>query len=64
MLKNRLEEIRMKQFGKSSEEFAEYLELNYKTYSAYENGRYNPPLPKAIMIAAKIGLPIEYIWYF
>lgn len=64
-LKNNLEYIRVRIFGiDHSEEFAEFLGVNYKTYSAYETGRINPRLPEALRISEKIGLPLESIWQF
>lgn len=62
-VKNRLKEIRMKEYMMSSSEFAKFLEVPLSTYSQWENGSSNPPLLKAFEIASKLNRNLESIWY-
>lgn len=62
-VKNRLKEIRLREYMMSSSEFANYLEVPISTYSQWENGTSNPPLHKAFDIAAKLNRKLENIWY-
>ena len=63
-LKNKLQEIRMKEHMLGSQEIAEKLGVPRSTYSQWENGISNPTLIKAIEIAGKLNKRVEEIWYF
>lgn len=63
MVKNRLKEIRMKEYMMSSSEFSNFLNTSLKTYSAWEIGRSKPTLEKALEIGNKLNKDIKEIWY-
>lgn len=63
MIKNRLKEIRMKEYMLSQKEFIEMLGINKTTYSQWESGVSSPPLNKALEIAKILKRNIEDIWY-
>lgn len=62
-VKNKLKEIRMREYMMSSSEFAKYLEVPISTYSQWEKATSNPPLQKAFEIATKLNRNLEDIWY-
>ncbi len=62
-VKNRLKEIRMKEYMMSSVEFSKLLEVPISTYSQWENGSSNPPIAKCFEIADKLNKRLEEIWY-
>ncbi|MDR3593570.1 helix-turn-helix domain-containing protein [Clostridium sp.] len=63
-VKNRLKEIRMKEYGiDSKSEFARMLEVPVQTYIKWENGESSPNLNLAITIAKKLNKAVEDIWY-
>lgn len=64
MIRNRLKEIRMKEYMMNSGEFAEYIETDIKNYSNWEYNRSRPKLELAIKIAKKLNRKVEDIWYF
>lgn len=63
LLKNRLRDIRVYEYGMESTEFARYLGINIKTYDHYEKDYTAPKLRVAIRIAGKLGRDVEQIWY-
>lgn len=63
MVKNRLKEIRMKEFLMAPGEFAKYIGTDIKNYSNWENGRSVPRLEIALKIAIKLNKKVEDIWY-
>ncbi len=63
MLKNRLKEIRMKEYMMSSKEFSKFLSVSNTTYSNWELGVSKPTLDKAIEIAKKLNRTVDEIWY-
>jgi DNA-binding XRE family transcriptional regulator len=62
-VKNRLKEIRMREFMMSATEFSQILNAKQSTYSQWENGITNPTLEKAFEIAKKLNKSINEIWY-
>lgn len=64
MIKNRLKEIRMREYAMESGEFAKLLGIHYSTYSSWEIGVSRPTLDKAFEIANKLNKTITDIWYF
>lgn len=62
-LKNKLKEIRMKEFMMQQKEFAEtILEIDYRKYNHYENGT-TPSGEVMILIASKLKRYVEDIFY-
>lgn len=62
MVKNKLKEIRMKEYMLNMREFAEILEVNYRQYTDYEKGVV--PQPETMLrIAKKLNKPVEEIFY-
>lgn len=62
MLKNKLKEIRMREYMLSSSEFAKFLGINLGTYSQIENDKKSVSLENAFRIAEKLNRTIEDIW--
>lgn len=62
-MKNRLKEIRMKEYQMNVSEFAKYLGEKLSTYSKWENGDSTPTLPKAYEIARLLQKELKEIWY-
>ena len=60
-MKNRVEELR-KERGISQYEFARAIRVSRQTVSSIENGKYNPSLELAFMIAEYFGMKIEEIF--
>lgn len=64
MVKNRLKEIRMKEyFIDSKSEFARMLDIPVQTYIKWENEESNPNLDLAFTISKKLNKEITDIWY-
>ena len=57
-------EILRKQNGISQEEFAKAMRVSRQTISSIENGKYNPSLELAFMIAEYFEMSIEEIFIF
>ena len=62
-MKNRLEELR-KQRGIKQEELAEAVQVSRQTIGSLENGRYNPSILLAFMLAGYFGVTIEDIFIY
>lgn len=60
-MKNHLKALRA-QRGWSQADLAERLNVSRQTVNAIENGRYDPSLPLAFLIARTFGLAIEAIF--
>ena len=60
-MKNRVEELR-KERGISQYEFARAIRVSRQTVSSIENGKYNPSLELAFVIAGYFGMKIEEIF--
>lgn len=63
-LKNRLKEIRMREYLKNQSEFSSFLGIPLTTYSQWERGVSNPTLEKAFEIANKLNKKMEEIWHY
>lgn len=63
MVKNRLKEIRMREYMMEPQEFSKLIEVNYKTYYSWEKGIAGPSLEKALEVAKKLNKSLEDIWY-
>jgi len=62
-VKNKLKEIRMREYMMDSGEFAKFLGVPRSTYSQWETGNNNPTLNKAFEIAEKLERKLVDIWY-
>ncbi|VFR60964.1 transcriptional regulator, MerR family [plant metagenome] len=60
-MKNHLKALRAER-GWSQADLAERLNVSRQTVNAIENGRYDPSLPLAFLIARTFGLAIETIF--
>lgn len=64
MIKNRLKEIRMKEYMIDSKtEFANMLGIPIQTYIKWENNKSFPNLDLAFTIANKLNKTVIEIWY-
>ena len=63
-IKNKLREIRMKEYTLDSGEFAKKLGTDISNYSNWENNRSRPKLELAMQIAERLNRKVEDIWYF
>lgn len=63
MLKNKLKEIRMKEYMMSQKEFADFLAFNYTSYNQIEANKKSVSLENAYDIAKKLNRNIEDIWF-
>lgn len=61
-VKNRLKEIRMKEYMMNMTQFAEMLNINYKQYVKYEKGTV-PYLEVALKISKKLNKSVNEIFY-
>lgn len=62
-MKNKLKEIRMKEYMLSKKDFADFLKIKPTTYYNWENGFNNPSLEVALMVSKKLNKTINDIWY-
>lgn len=62
-MRNRLKEIRMREYMLEPLEFAEKINVNLKTYYAWENGNANPSLKKALEVSKILNKSVEDIWF-
>lgn len=63
MVKNRLKEIRMKEYMMNQKDFANKLDVPVKVYWSWENGKSNPTLERALDISKKLNKSINELWY-
>lgn len=63
MVKNKLKEIRMKEYMMSQKDFATFLDVQVKVYWSWENNKSKPTLEKALGIASKLNKNVMEIWY-
>jgi putative transcriptional regulator len=62
-LENRVEQLR-KECGLNQEDFAKAIRVSRQTISSIENGKYNPSLELAFIIADYFNRRIEEIFIF
>lgn len=62
-VKNKLKEIRMREYCMNQKEFADLINVDNKTYSNWEKGTSKPPLEKALEVAEKLNKSVQEIWY-
>ncbi len=63
VVKNKLKEIRMKEYMMEQKEFSKYLGIQLSRYCNWENDTSKPPLEKALEIAEKLNKDVKDIWY-
>lgn len=62
-IKNRLREIRMKEYMMEPTEFAAMIEVNTRTYYAWEAGTAIPSMKECLRVAKTINKKSDDIWY-
>lgn len=62
-VKNKLKEIRMRDYMMSQVEFANKLNIPIKVYWSWENDKSRPTLEKALEISLLLNKTINEIWY-
>jgi DNA-binding XRE family transcriptional regulator len=62
MVKNRLKEIRMREYMMNKTQFADMLDINYKQYIKYEIDTV-PSLEIALKISDKLNRSVNEIFY-
>nr|WP_041700833.1 helix-turn-helix domain-containing protein [Clostridium kluyveri] len=62
-MNNRLKEIRMREYMMNPKEFSKLIEVNLKTYYAWENGTSIPSMKKGLKIAEKLNKRLDDIWH-
>lgn len=62
-VKNKLKEIRMREYCMNQKEFAEFLSVGITAYCNWEKNLSRPTLEKALEISEKINKNIKDIWY-
>lgn len=62
-VRNRLKEIRMREFMLDPIEFADLIAVNKKTYYAWESGDATPALKECLRVANKLKKKVDDIWY-
>lgn len=62
-VRNKLKEIRMREYTMNQKEFAKYLNIGNTTYCSWETGASRPTLETAIEIADKLNKDVKEIWY-
>lgn len=64
MLKNKLKEIRMKEYEiDNKSEFARFLGIPMQTYIKWEKEESSPNLDLAFTVANKLNKKVDEIWY-
>lgn len=63
MVKNKLKEIRMREYIMDTKEFSELINVKLKRYYEYEKGDSYPTLRKALEISIKLNKNVNDIWY-
>lgn len=62
-LKNKLKEIRMREYMMTSSDFAKFLEVPLTVYSGWETNASRPKLEKAFEVAKKLNRKVDDIWF-
>ncbi|MBP3930668.1 MAG: helix-turn-helix transcriptional regulator [Serratia marcescens] len=63
MVRNRLKEIRMKNYMMNSKEFSELLGIKANTYSQLETQKQQGNIETILKISKALNLKVEDIWY-
>lgn len=62
-VKNKLKEIRMREYMLNSKEFCELLGINESTYSKIESNKQQGNIDTILKIAKALNRKVEEIWY-
>lgn len=62
-VRNKLKEIRMREYAEDPKEFAKRIEINVKTYYVWESGSALPSSMKMLEVAKKLNKKVEDIWW-
>ncbi|ERI90957.1 DNA-binding helix-turn-helix protein [Clostridiales bacterium oral taxon 876 str. F0540] len=62
-VKNRLKEIRMREFMKNSSEFANFIGISLSTYSQIESNKQQGNIETILKISTALNRKVEDIWY-
>ncbi|WP_238899386.1 helix-turn-helix domain-containing protein [Clostridium sp. YIM B02500] len=62
-VKNKLKEIRMREYAEDPKDFADRLKVNIKTYYVWENGAVLPGSKKMFEIAKILNKKVDDIWW-
>lgn len=62
-VKNRLKEIRMREYMMEPKKFADMLEVNTRTYYSWELGTAVPSMKEGLRVSKKLDKKLEDIWY-
>jgi DNA-binding XRE family transcriptional regulator len=62
-IKNRLKEIRMKEYMLQQNEFAEQLQVDISHYNRWENNRMQPSSEMMFIICKRLQKSIEEVFY-
>jgi len=62
-VKNRLRQIRVKEYDMTATDFSAKLGVSVSLYSAWELGKAKPSLERALDVAKRLGKSVEDIWY-
>ena len=63
VVKNRLKEVRMKEYMMEPKEFSEMLDVNTRTYYSWELGTAIPSMKEGLRVSNKLNKKLEDIWY-
>lgn len=62
-VKNKLKEIRMKEYMMNQKEFCNMLEVSQSTYSSIESNKIQGNIENILAIAKALNRKVEDIWY-
>jgi Predicted transcriptional regulators len=62
-VRNKLKEIRMREYAEDPKEFAKRLNVNIKTYYVWENGAVLPGSKTMFEIAKILNKKVDDIWW-
>jgi len=63
MVKNKLKEIRMKEYMMNSSEFCKVLGISISTYSKIESNKQQGNIETVLKISKALNRKVEDIWY-
>lgn len=61
-VKNKLKDIRMREYGEEPKEFAKRINVNIKTYYTWEKGFALPALKECLRVAKILKKDVSEIW--
>ena len=63
MVKNKLKEIRMKEYMMNSNKFCKLIRISQSTYSQIETNKQQGNIETILKISKALNLKVEDIWY-